>query len=542
MQSTSSTLYYNGKILTMAAAAPEYAEAVVTEGGTIAFVGPFSVARTRFPHAALRDLGGRTMIPGIVDSHSHLFQGLSMAAMVNVSAPPVGPCNSLADLVNELKRGAAQRNLKPGQMMFAYGYDNQLLGHLTRDHLDPVFPENPVVVLHVSMHGAVLNGLALAHFGFTKDYVVPAGGVIERRDDGEPMGLVFENAFGPVFKSVPVPSGPESEIEMAKAAQVLYASHGVTTAQEGATIAGQLEILQRVAAAGELFLDVISYPYSFTFREVLSKNKTEDFGKYLNNLKLGGIKFVTDGSPQARTAFFTTPYLLGGPTGQGDWRGEPNQTQEQLNKGFKDAYDSNIQVLAHANGDGSIDMVIKAHEFAGAGSFEKDRRTVVVHSQFARPDQLLKYKQYNLTPSFFAEHTFFFSAAHLKNRGPEQTSFISPMRAALDLGIPCTNHTDFPVLPINQILALWSSVNRVNREGVVIGPEQRITPYEGLQAITINGARQYFEESIKGSIEVGKMADLVVLSENPLTVEPMKIKDITVLETIKRGRTIFKAY
>lgn len=301
-----------------------------------------------------------------------------------------------------------------------------------------------------------------------------------------------------------------------------------------------MDILQRIAQTEGFYIDIISYPYVGSLIET-AENKWEDFGKYVGGFKLGGIKIVTDGSPQARTAFFTTPYLLGGPTGQQNWCGEPTVTQDFVNQAMTDAYDRNIQVICHANGDAAIDMFLNGHEHAAAGSLNKDRRSVVVHSQFVRPDQLLKYKDYNVIPTFFSEHTFFFSAAHLKNRGPSQTAFISPMRAALDLGIQCTNHTDFSVLPIDQMLTIWSAVNRVDREGVVIGPDQRITPYEALKAITLNAARQYFEEDVKGSIEVGKLADLVVLSENPLTVDPMTIKDIKVLETVKRGKTIYKS-
>jgi predicted amidohydrolase YtcJ len=160
---------------------------------------------------------------------------------------------------------------------------------------------------------------------------------------------------------------------------------------------------------------------------------------------------------------------------------------------------------------------------------------------FTRKDQLQKYVQYKFIPSFFTEHTFLFADAHLKNRGKEQAYFMSPMRTAIDLGLRPTNHTDYGVAPIDQMMTIWTAVNRVSRSGEVIGPDQRITPLEALKAITINAAYQYGEQDSKGSLEPGKVADLVILDKNPLKVDPMTIKDIKVVETIKEGKTIYKA-
>jgi predicted amidohydrolase YtcJ len=163
----------------------------------------------------------------------------------------------------------------------------------------------------------------------------------------------------------------------------------------------------------------------------------------------------------------------------------------------------------------------------------------VIHSQFVRPDQLDKYVQYKMIPSFYTLHTFYFADTHLLNRGKQQTDFISPMRAAIDKGLRPSNHTDFVVAPLDQSMVMWSAVNRISRTGASIGAGQRATALEALQAITINAARQYGEEQSKGSLEPGKLADMVILSGNPLTVEPMQIKDIKVLETFKEGRRIY---
>ena len=205
----------------------------------------------------------------------------------------------------------------------------------------------------------------------------------------------------------------------------------------------------------------------------------------------------------------------------------------------KRVYDLGVPLNLHANGDAAIDVFLKAHEFAAAGDLTKDRRVTLIHAQFIRPDQLEKLVQYKVTPSFYTLHTFYFAEAHIANRGREQASFISPMRAAIDKGLRPTNHTDFVVAPLDQMFMMWSAVNRVSRGGDVIGPEQRVSPLEALKAMTINVAYQYGEEASKGSLERGKLADLVILDRNPLKVDPMKIKDIKVLETIKEDKTVF---
>jgi predicted amidohydrolase YtcJ len=298
--------------------------------------------------------------------------------------------------------------------------------------------------------------------------------------------------------------------------------------------------LERGAKENKLFIDVISYPL-FTEMDALFKvHPPKDFGKYNNHFKLGGIKITIDGSPQGRTAFFTTPYLTDGPGGQKNWHGEPSFNQDLANQLLKRIYDAGLQSTFHANGDAAIDMCIKAHEFASAGNPTKDRRTTIIHAQFIRKDQLDKFVEYKLIPSFYTEHTYFFADTHIKLRGLAQSSFISPMKTAMDKGLRPTNHTDFNVVPIDQMFVIWSAVNRISRNGVVIGASERITPYQALQAITTNVAYQYFEENSKGSLKAGKLADLVILDKNPLKVAAMKIKDIQVMETFKEGKSIFK--
>ncbi|PCH72694.1 MAG: metal-dependent hydrolase [Rhodobacteraceae bacterium] len=522
------------------------AQAVAVKDGIILAVGNTDqvVAAHKGADTQIVDVAGKTLLPGFIDPHSHFINALGMSVQANVSAPPVGPASNPTEIVAELKRYFDGKPRGADQLFMGYGYDENLMPEgqrLTRYDLDKEFPDTPVLIMHVSLHGVVLNSAAMAKYGIDANTETPPGGVILRVEgSNEPEGLLMETAFLPIFEQLPSP-GPDEVKQQILDGQMIYARAGVTTGYEGATHLSQLNTLKDAADQGLLFMDVIALPFITDLEKTLAEYPVEEWMKYDNNLKIGGCKITEDGSPQGKTAFFTTPYLTGGPSGETNWKGEPTFAPEMFNKMVKTCYDLGVQLYVHTNGDAAGDLTITAHELAAADDLDADRRTVVVHSQFVRTDQLEKYVEYNLIPSFYTEHTFFFSAAHEANRGPEQTARLSPMREAIDMGLKPTNHTDFNVVPIDQMFVLWTAVTRKNRNGRVIGPDQRITPYEALEAITVNAAYQAFEEDSKGSIEIGKRADLVVLDANPLTVEPDALKDITVLRTIKDGKTIYAA-
>lgn len=188
-------------------------------------------------------------------------------------------------------------------------------------------------------------------------------------------------------------------------------------------------------------------------------------------------------------------------------------------------------------------MIIAAHEFACKKlnqPLDKDRRTIVIHSQFVRPDQLATYVKYKMEPSFFTNHAYFWGDVHVENLGKERAYFLSPIATADSLGLKYTNHSDATVTPVNPLFTVWSAVNRVSRSSALIGLNERATPYQALKAITINAAYEFFEEQHKGSLTVNKIADFVILDKNPLKVDPIEIKNIKVVETIKAGKSIFK--
>jgi predicted amidohydrolase YtcJ len=540
---TADMIYVGGDIVTINDAEPT-AEALAVKDGRILAVGARTNVEKTHKGAGTRmiDLGGRTLLPSFIDGHSHYFNSLLVANQCKLYAPPAGPGKDVDSIVAALKAFADDRKIPKGEMIEGYGYDDTVMPNgrrLNRDDLNKAFPDNPVMIVHVSMHGAVLNSLALKKYGYSADTVTPPGGVIVRKPGThEPYGLIMETAYLPVLEQAESMT-PAQEIERTRAGQRLYAEAGITTAQEGATHFAQLEAIKRATDAGANIIDVVALPFITDLDKVLGAFPVSTWGTYDNRFKIGGVKITIDGSPQGRTAFFTQPYLTGGPGGQKDWRGEPTFPQDLVNQMVKRVYDMGVPLYLHANGDAAIDAFFKAHEFAAAGDLTRDRRVTVIHAQFTRKDQIPNYVKYRIRPSYYTLHTYYFADAHIRNRGKAQAKYISPMRDSIDAGLHPTNHTDFVVAPLDQMFMLWSAVNRISRAGDEIGPDQRITPLEGLKAMTIWGAEQYGEQASKGSLEAGKLADLVILDGNPLKVDAKAIKDIKVLETIKEGKTIY---
>lgn len=536
-------IYFGGDIITMEGDQVQYVEAIAVKSGKILFVGSKAEAeKLKGSKTEMRDLKGKTLLPGFIDPHSHFMSSLAMNSQANCQPAPAGEANSVDGIIKALKKLKEDKKIPDGETIIGYGYDDNAMPDgrlLNRDDLDNAFPNNPVMVIHVSMHGVVLNSKSMAIYNINdKTVTVPGGIIVRKPGTNEPYGLIMEMSYLPIFAAMPKPS-IKTQLSQLKEGQMFYAAAGITTAQEGATHLDEVTMLDRGAKEGKLFIDVISYPLFTEMDDLFKVYPPKAFGKYNKHFKLGGIKITIDGSPQGRTAYFTTPYLTGGPGGETNWCGQPSFDQDKGNELLKRIYKAGLQSTFHANGDAAIDMCIKAHEFASAGNPTKERRTVIVHAQFAREDQLDKFVEYKLIPSFYTEHTYFFADTHIKNRGVDQASFISPMKAAIDKGLRPTNHTDFNVVPIDQMFVIWSAVNRISRDEVVIGADQIISPYQALQAITTNAAYQYFEENNKGSLKVGKLADLVILDSNPIKVAVMDIKDIKVVETIKEGKTIF---
>jgi hypothetical protein len=263
--------------------------------------------------------------------------------------------------------------------------------------------------------------------------------------------------------------------------------------------------------------------------------------KYDKKYRIGGMKLTLDGSPQGRTAWRTQPYLLPPDGAQEGYLGYPAIPQDSvLENLYRKGFANDWQIQTHANGDAAMDQMIRAMRKVTAEFEKKDRRNVLIHGQYVREDQLDAYKELDIIASLFPLHTFYWGDWHKEIIGEELGNKISPTRTALNKGLRLTIHTDAPVALPNLMRMVGITVERKSRSGKVIGADEKLTPYEALKGITEWSAYQHFEEDTKGTIEEGKLADLVILDKNPLKAAEADIKDIVVLETIKEGTSVYK--
>jgi predicted amidohydrolase YtcJ len=472
------------------------------------------------------------MLPGFVDAHSHFpAAGTSKLYEVNLRSPPLGPVNAIDDVIAALEMKA--RETPKGQWIRGSGYDQTLLKegrHPTRRDLDAASTEHPIYIYHASGHLGVANSLALKLAGITKETPQPEGGVIQRDSGGEPNG-VFEEVGEMVSRRIP-PLTPAQQLEAVKWSATSYAAAGVTTV----TIAGGgiSDAVRTAAAQRVLPLRVIAM---MSWREDLPKAGRIGDDMLETGMTIG--EEAHDGSIQGYTGFLVEPYYV--PYhGDTSYRGYPLETREQLDTKVKAANRLGYQLAIHANGDAAIDDLIASYRAAQRDFPRTDTRFRIEHAQMTREDQLDAYRELGISPSFFVSHTYYWGDQHRDIfMGPERAARMSPLKSAIRRGIRFSIHLDTPVTPMSPLQAVWSAVNRVTRSGKVVGPDQRISPLEALRAVTIDAAWQEHDETIKGSIEPGKLADLVVLAENPLTVNPMRIKDIKVIESIVGGVSIY---
>ncbi len=543
------TIYINGNIITMDDSQPTV-EALVQKGGAIAYVGDNETALSyKSLFTKVVDLGGKTMVPGFIDGHSHFFYSSIIETLVcNLSHPPLGDIESIDDIIQRLKDFIVERNIKPGKIVMGMGYDQSLLkdGRIpTRDDLDQVSTEHPVAITHQSGHVAVFNSYILNELGIDDDTPDPDGGSYGRyKGTTKPNGIAEETAMMSVqIDYFPKPSFWDLR-KVFKNGQRFYAENGITTAQDGGL--KKLMLLPYKVAKWFRWLDIDVFGYWFA-------DKREEVREYLDlkasgkttigKMNLFGIKVLLDGSPQAKTAWLTEPYHVVPDDKSDDYRGYPMiPNNAQVEGIYDEVVKHKLQVLTHTNGDAASDQLINAYEKAVNKHHPNENlRPVMIHAQTVRKDQLERMVPIGMIPSFFQMHTYFWGDWHLDSvLGPTRGHNISPTRWAADLDIKFNVHCDTPVLPPHTAYMLWTAVNRKTRSGRTIGADHRLTVTEALKAQTIWAAYAYFEEDRKGSLEVGKEADLAILDRDPLTIPEDDLRHIQVLETIKAGKTIYK--
>lgn len=527
------TIYTNGPIITMNPHCLQ-TEAVLVEDGRIQACGRKEDLLQQNGGAQVFDLQGATLMPAFLDSHSHITAFAQTLGCVSLTG-----AKDFQDITQRIRQFKKEKGLSDQDWITGFGYDQNLLSerqHPTQKLLDQASATNPIVISHVSGHMGVMNTAALQAVGISQDTPDPEGGKIGRFSDDQPTGYLEEKAF--TLYSARQPEAPwETKKKWMQEAQDLYLQYGITTVQDGFTRGPEWETLQKMAEDKALKLDVVSYVDLRNSQDIVKKNP-HYVQKYHNRLKIGGYKLILDGSPQGKTAWLTEPYQGGTEKGYGAY------SLQQVRDMVRQALREKMQLLVHCNGDASADQMITAFQMQSP-SFKKticDTRPVMIHAQTVRKDQLQRMARMGMLASFFIAHTYYWGDIHRENLGWERAQRISPARTAIKERVIYTFHQDTPVLPPDMLMTIWCAVMRLTQKGLVIGEQERISPWEALQGITRHAAYQYFEENQKGSIAPGKLADLVILDENPLRVPPEKIKEIQVLYTIKEGEILYRKY
>ncbi|WP_411339019.1 amidohydrolase [Sphingopyxis sp. J-6] len=535
-------LYRGGAIVTMDGDTPQTVEAVVTRGDRIAFAGSEKEARRAAGKGAtVRDLAGATMLPGFIDAHSHFTVATMSAGGLDLRDGAHAAVTDIPGLQRAIADHIAAKAIPPGGWVVVWQYDQENLAekrHITRAELDAVAADRPIVVLHVSLHGLVANSAALAAAKLTDASQPPPGGMLLRDTAGRLNGVLLEKATFLMLAAMPQPTA-DQKLAALDAAQNAYFAEGYTHAQDGATLPPDIAFLTSPQARERLKIDLALLPFSPGLDALLA-NPDIRFGEYQGHVKLQGIKFVLDGSVQARTGYFTRDYKRGSPEGHHPWHGEPVLSEAAFIAQARKVHERGWQLFVHANGDAAIDMAIRGFDALGIEATD-NRRPIVIHSQFQRPDQLPAYRRIGVGPSYFSNHSWYWGDVHRTNFPAEVVDFISPLRSARAAGLIASNHSDYSVTPLDTRFMLWTSMARVSPTGVVSGPAERLNAYEALQALTTGPAWQVFEEDRKGRIKPGLLADFVILDKNPLTTPVDGIKAIKVRETIKEGRSVWRA-
>ncbi len=534
-------VYHNGTILTINDVQPT-ADAIAVRDGRIVAVGKADDVLAVAGADALKiDLEGRTMLPGFVDSHGHAQMIGLQATTANLLPPPDGTGKDIASLQALLIDWSEHNRETVNKVgwIAGFGYDDAQLAeqrHPTRDDLDKVSKDLPVLIIHQSGHLGVANSKALEIAGVNAATSDPKGGVFRRRAGSrEPSGVLEEYAFFYLVSKLAGNFDDDINDALVEAGTRLAASFGYTTVQEGRAMAAGLGSMRRVADSGKLQVDLVAYP------DILEVDDIRPSRQYTNRFRVGGAKLTIDGSPQGKTAYLTQPYYVP-PEGQAkDYRGYAAIDQKTTNDAVAKAFANGWQILVHSNGDAASDWFIDAVRSAQKKYPDANNRPVLIHGQVLREDQVDALRELKVFPSLFPMHTFYWGDWHRESvLGPERAENISPTGWVLERGMMFGSHHDAPVALPDSMRVLSATVTRKTRSGRVLGPAHRVPVATALKALTIWPAWQHFEEGSKGTIEVGKLADFVILSDNPLTIAEDRISGIKVLETIKEGRTIYQ--
>jgi predicted amidohydrolase YtcJ len=524
----------DGKVWTGAKAQPEV-EAVATWGGQIVAVGSSSEIRPWIgPQTKVLDLAGRRVLPGFNDAHVHFFdggQGLASVQLRDAESPAVFR-ERIANFAATQPEG---RWILNGN----WDHENWRPAELpTRHWIDATTSRHPVLINRLDGHMALANTLALQLAGITRRTPDPPGGAIERDAQGEPTGLLKDAAMSLVAKMIPDPS--EEEVLIALRAALAHAArYGVTSLHDMSASPAVLAAYQQLLAQGQLTARIYAHQPLSQWERLAQVGLQAPFGG--DHLRLGGLKGFADGSLGSTTALFFTPYL-DAPTTSGLPSEEMIPTSRML-ANLRGADRAGLQIAVHAIGDRANRQILDLYAQVAEEHGERDRRFRIEHAQHLRPEEIALFARQRVIASMQPYHVID-DGRWAENRiGPERARGTYAFRSLLDAGVPLAFGSDWFVAPLEPLLGIYAAVTRRtldgrNPEGWI--PEQKITVAEALRAYTYGSAYASFEEHRKGTLEVGKLADLVILPEDPLTIDPERLRTLPIDFTIMGGRVVYQ--
>ena len=527
-------IFINGKVLTVNAN-NDIAEAVAVKDDKILAVGTEAeITAFRDENTKVIDLAGKSLVPGFIDSHLHMaIYGMNTLA-VDCRSPGVKSIEDIKKLLSE-----KAKTVPKGAWVRGWGYDHSKLAeqrHPTKEDLDEAVPDNPVMLMRACAHISVHNSKSLELGGVTDDTPSPDGGVIGK-EDGKLNGVMFENAHMDMMK-VAIPSENELKTAILKANDLLI-SEGITQIHDpGGYGQIQFDVLRKMSENKEIDVKIYNIFFSFIDNlDFIDGYIKKGYSKELDNekFKIGAIKLMIDGSSSGPTAATLEPY-----TSNPNDCGIMAMNQEQIDDFVMRAHKAGYQVTCHAVGDKAVKAMLDALEKAFEAHPAENRRHRIEHCAIINADLLARIKKLNVVPIPQPMFLYEFGDGYVRNYGEERVSNMFACKSYFDNDIICAGSSDCPITFSNPILGIHLAVNRITQSGQAISQNQKINVEQALRMFTYNGAYSCFQEEHKGSIEAGKVADLVVLSESLLDCSPEKIRDIKVETTIIDGKIVYQ--
>ena len=523
-------ILYNADIITVNPNQPS-AEAIAISGDKIIGVGSNEdIMNLSSAYTKKINVGGKIITPGFIDAHSHPA-GAGRSHLRNVD------CDLRS--IEEIKNAIFERSKKTpkGEWISGFKYDDTKTKekrYINNIDLDEVSPDHPVIITHRGGHTAYVNSLALKIAGIDEKTPDPKGGNIERDlETGNLNGRLLETATYLVEKFIPNQFTRSDYQAGVKLISEMLSKSGITSVTDAGTGVKSLQAFEDAYESGELKTRVYCMIRGYAFDEVNGSGKKTGYGDEW--VRVGAVKLVCDGSISERTARLSKPYI-----GRPDYYGIIINNEDEIYEEAIKAHSNDWQIGVHANGDVGIDITLRVFERLQNEKYRKDPRFRIEHCTIINESLVQRIKTLGVIPNPFSTYVYF-HGEKMKEYGKERLENMFAVRSFLDAGIPVTQTSDYPPGPFEPMMAIQSSVTRTDYTGEVWGPSQKISVEEAIKVATINGAYASYEENIKGSIKIGKLADLTILGQDPRETDPMSIIDIPIERTMVGGKWVYES-